>query len=116
MTRGPSAWSFEQTAGFALIVGDSGHMHMCIYVCVWVLTAGQVRAGLKPCVLCQARSTSSFRIDELPAFLIKPSVTSQQNTHMLKKGPGAIKSSPVDATPHVIVRRICMCGLEVPGL
>lgn len=112
MTRGSSAWRFEQTAGFALIARDSGHTHMCIYVCVWVLTAGQVRAGLKPCVLCQARSTSSFRIDELPAFLIKPSVTSQQNTHMLKKGPCTLKSSPVDETPRVI----CMCGSEVPGL
>lgn len=78
-------WSFEQTAGFTLIIGDPTCTQMHIYVCAWMLTAGQVRAGLKPCALCQARSTSSFRIDELPAFLIKPSVTSQQNTHMQKK-------------------------------
>ena len=52
---------------------------VCVCVCVCGLTAGQVRVGLKPCALCQGCTGAFFRIDELPAFLIKPSVTSQQN-------------------------------------
>lgn len=52
-----------------------------------VLTAGQVHVGLKPCALCQGCTGAFFRIDELPAFLIKPSVTSQQNKNAnTKKG------------------------------
>lgn len=52
-------------------------VHAHLRVCG--LTAGQVRVGLKPCALCQGCTGAFFRIDELPAFLIKPSVTSQQN-------------------------------------
>jgi hypothetical protein len=50
-----------------------------------VLTAGQVHVGLKPCALCQGCTGAFFRIDELPAFLIKPSVTSQQNKNPTQK-------------------------------
>ena len=50
----------------------------CARACVH-LTAGQVGVGLKPCVLCQGSTGTFFRIDELPASLIKPSVTLQQS-------------------------------------
>ena len=55
------------------------HVGACTCVSVCGLTAGQVRVGLKPCALCQGCTGAFFRIDELPAFLIKPSVIYQQN-------------------------------------
>lgn len=71
--------SWQQMCG-----GSSG---VCVCVCalaparacVCGLTAGRVRVGLKPCALCQGSTGAFFRIDELPAFLIKPSVICQQN-------------------------------------
>lgn len=69
-----------------MLIVSGGSSGVCVWggcrrvrVCVCGLTAGQVRVGLKPCALCQGCTGAFFRIDELPAFLIKPSVTSQQN-------------------------------------
>ena len=55
----------------------------CVCVCVWGdWQLARVRVALKPCAPCQGCTGTFFRIDELPVFLMKSSVTEQKNpTH-----------------------------------
>lgn len=91
---------------------------MSARVCVRVrgLTAGQVRVGLKPCALCQSCTGAFFRIDELPAFLIKPSVTSQQNKKPNTQKPSELKGRRANMSGKSVIRTDIMYMCDMPAL